>query len=83
MGGKQRRERRRKTMEIGRQVSTSEEQVCTIRLIILDRGDSYLRIYCEEIRMGRKLCGNIDTVAVMINWWREYQGCNEDLDRII
>lgn len=55
-------------MEIGRQVDTSEEQVCTIRLIILDRGDSYLRIYCEEIRMGRKLCGNIDTVAVMINW---------------
>lgn len=26
-------------MEIGRQVGTSEEQVCTIRLIILDRGD--------------------------------------------
>lgn len=81
MGGKQRRE---EAKDYGNRETSWYEQVCTIRLIILDRGDSYLRIYCEEIRMGRKLCGNIDTVAVMINWWpREHQGCNEDLDRII
>lgn len=70
-------------MEIGG-TSSRSKFVRFSSIILRSRGQLFAYLLREDSRMGRKLGGNIDTVAVMINWQpRERQGCDEHLDRVI